>query len=191
MFAYKLINSHKYNALPMTMTLDLEVASFRSKTASMISSHGIEPWKARMCERTVYNHAVRTARSMRIVRAWTNDKFRTLYKNRLRSIIRNLGYPVLKDMLSAPSPNWTEISELDVVKMRPIRWQALIDAKVERDENLYAPHTGNTDMFVCGRCKRQGKKANNCSYYQLQTRSADEPMTTFVSCLECGARWKC
>ena len=27
-------------------------------------------------------------------------------------------------------------------------------------------------------------------YIQLQTRSADEPMTTFVLCLECGNRWK-
>ena len=35
-----------------------------------------------------------------------------------------------------------------------------------------------------------GKQINNCSHYQLQTRSADEPMTTFVSCQECGHRWK-
>ena len=25
---------------------------------------------------------------------------------------------------------------------------------------------------------------------QVQTRSADEPMTTFVLCNECGNRWK-
>ena len=41
-------------------------------------------------------------------------------------------------------------------------------------------------MFTCGRCK-----SDQTTYYQLQTRSADEPMTTFVSCLECGNRWKC
>ena len=45
---------------------------------------------------------------------------------------------------------------------------------------------GNTDMFTCYKCK-----STNCSYYQLQTRSADEPMTTYVTCLECGQRWKC
>jgi len=42
-----------------------------------------------------------------------------------------------------------------------------------------------TGMFRCGKCKK-----NNCTYFQMQTRSADEPMTTFVSCLECGKRWK-
>jgi hypothetical protein len=25
----------------------------------------------------------------------------------------------------------------------------------------------------------------------LQTRSADEPMTTFVTCIACGCRWRC
>jgi transcription elongation factor S-II len=41
-----------------------------------------------------------------------------------------------------------------------------------------------TEGFKCGRC---GKR--NCTYNQLQTRSADEPMTTFVLCLECGNRF--
>uniref|UniRef100_A0A7E4UNI4 Transcription elongation factor n=1 Tax=Panagrellus redivivus TaxID=6233 RepID=A0A7E4UNI4_PANRE len=42
-----------------------------------------------------------------------------------------------------------------------------------------------TDMFKCGKCHQ-----NNCTYNQLQTRSADEPMTTFVFCRSCGNRWK-
>ncbi|KAG2422773.1 hypothetical protein HXX76_015793 [Chlamydomonas incerta] len=42
-----------------------------------------------------------------------------------------------------------------------------------------------TDMFQCGRCKQR-----KTTYYQLQTRSADEPMTTFVTCTNCGQRWK-
>ena len=39
------------------------------------------------------------------------------------------------------------------------------------------------ELFKCGKC---GKK--NCTYNQIQTRSADEPMTTFVLCNECGNR---
>lgn len=57
-------------------------------------------------------------------------------------------------------------------------------------ENLSEAQTAvnagtETDMFVCGKCK--GKK---CTYTQLQTRSSDEPMTTFVFCMDCGNRWK-
>ena len=43
----------------------------------------------------------------------------------------------------------------------------------------------STDAFKCGKCKQRA-----CTYYQLQTRSADEPMTTFITCVNCGNRWK-
>ncbi|XP_078445509.1 transcription elongation factor TFIIS-like [Wolffia australiana] len=48
-----------------------------------------------------------------------------------------------------------------------------------------APAKATTDQFKCGRC---GKRKT--TYYQLQTRSADEPMTTFVTCVECNNHWK-
>ena len=44
---------------------------------------------------------------------------------------------------------------------------------------------GTTEQFKCGRCGQR-----KCTYYQLQTRSADEPMTTFVRCVVCYNRWK-
>nr|GFC98141.1 transcription elongation factor TFIIS-like [Tanacetum cinerariifolium] len=47
------------------------------------------------------------------------------------------------------------------------------------------PPKATTDEFRCGRC---GKR--KCTYYQLQTRSADEPMTTFVTCVNCDNHWK-
>jgi len=45
---------------------------------------------------------------------------------------------------------------------------------------------GMTDMFRCGKCHQR-----KCTYYQMQTRSADEPMTTFVTCLNCNNKFKC
>jgi transcription elongation factor S-II len=38
------------------------------------------------------------------------------------------------------------------------------------------------------RCNKCGQK--KVTYTQAQTRSADEPMTTFCTCLNCGNRWK-
>lgn len=40
-------------------------------------------------------------------------------------------------------------------------------------------------QFPCGKCK-----SLTTTYFQMQTRSSDEPMTTFVNCLNCGNRWK-
>lgn len=42
-----------------------------------------------------------------------------------------------------------------------------------------------TDQFKCGRCGQR-----KTTYYQMQTRSADEPMTTYVTCTNCHNRWK-
>lgn len=47
------------------------------------------------------------------------------------------------------------------------------------------PPKATTDQFKCGRC---GKR--KCIYSQMQTRSADEPMTTFVTCVICQKHWK-
>jgi transcription elongation factor S-II len=55
----------------------------------------------------------------------------------------------------------------------------------ERRSDL-TPHVTVTDAFRCGKCRER-----QCSYYQMQTRSADEPMTTFVRCVKCGNRWRC
>jgi DNA-directed RNA polymerase subunit M/transcription elongation factor TFIIS len=67
-------------------------------------------------------------------------------------------------------------------EMSPEKWDKLIEDKKIRDENKYEPKLeASTDKFTCRKCY-----SKKCTYYQLQTRSADEPMTTFVTCLDCG-----
>jgi transcription elongation factor S-II len=39
--------------------------------------------------------------------------------------------------------------------------------------------------LICGKCK-----GRNTEYTQKQTRSADEPMTVFALCNDCGHRWR-
>ena len=80
-----------------------------------------------------------------------------------------------------------ELVSLEPQYTFPEHWKPLIDEKSKRDRVLYEINKEMaTDVYKCSRC---GKR--ECSYYQLQTRSADEPMTTFVTCLNCGKRWKC
>jgi DNA-directed RNA polymerase subunit M/transcription elongation factor TFIIS len=57
--------------------------------------------------------------------------------------------------------------------------QAGITIREKMDENFKG-------AFKCSKCKSE-----KTTYYQMQTRSADEPMTTFVTCHNCSKRWKC
>ena len=57
---------------------------------------------------------------------------------------------------------------------------------MKRDVSKFNTNTqASTDMFTCRKCK-----SKRCTYYELQTRSADEPATIFVTCLDCGKNWK-
>ena len=72
-------------------------------------------------------------------------------------------------------------------QLYPEKWKSLVDAKIQRDINATkVDFSAATDDFQCWKCK-----SRKCTYYQLQTRSADEPMTTFVCCLSCANRWRC
>ena len=72
------------------------------------------------------------------------------------------------------------------VDRHPERWMSKLKEVAEKDKALYSRKTTASAQMYCSGCKRK----TNCDYYQLQTRSADEPMTTFVTCLECDKRWK-
>jgi DNA-directed RNA polymerase subunit M/transcription elongation factor TFIIS len=63
------------------------------------------------------------------------------------------------------------------------------DRELERENMLKAQvpmaQKSISDSLQCGKCKEK-----KVSYSQAQTRSADEPMTTFCECTVCGNRWK-
>ena len=138
-------------------------------------------------EKGIYNNAVKIAKKKNIVRKWDNKVFVMLYVNRLRMIISNLKNKEVKDKIISGEINIRDLSNATHLELLPNKWKALIEAKLKRDESLTTVNlSAATDEFKCYKCKKR-----KCTYYQLQTRSADEPMTTFVSCLVCGNRWKC
>jgi transcription elongation factor S-II len=75
---------------------------------------------------------------------------------------------------------------MTAIDMCPQRWKAAIEKIIEMEKKLYAKNTAASIFMWCSSCKKKAK----CDYYQMQTRSADEPMTTFVTCLECDKKWK-
>ena len=99
----------------------------------------------------------------------------------------NLKQPALVERIMTKSVKSHEVAFMTHYDIIPEKWSQLLSDKKIREENIYAPKLmASTDSFTCRKCK-----SKECNYYQLQTRSADEPMTTFVTCISCGNRWKC
>jgi|TARA_R110001599_G_scaffold218310_1_gene416609 transcription elongation factor S-II len=138
-------------------------------------------------EKGIYNFSIKEAKDRNVVKKWDNVYFTHLYFDRLRTVIANLKNPNLRDKISSKEIKAHKLAFMSHQEMMPERWQKMVDEKKIRDQNRAAPKLeASTDNFTCRKCK-----SKECSYYQLQTRSADEPMTTFVTCLPCGNRWKC
>jgi len=138
-------------------------------------------------EKAVYNYTIREATQRKIVKKWENRSFAHIYVDRTRTIwinLKNTGF--LQKLLSK------EISPHDAAfmthqEMNETHWQELIEKKKILDANRFNNNNAeaSTTLFTCSRCK-----SNKCTFYSLQIRSCDEGETIFVSCTNCGKRWK-
>lgn len=137
-------------------------------------------------EKGVFNYAIKEANSKKIIKKWENRYFVQLYLDRLRSLYLNLKNEELLSQLKNKEITPQTFAFMTHQEMNPEHWRVLIDKKIKRDANKYTTNIkASTDMFTCKKCK-----SKRCTYYELQTRSADEPATIFVTCLDCGKNWK-
>ena len=159
---------------------------FRSNIRKKLEAIIKDEKNALNLEKGVFNYSLKEADQRKVIKKWDNAFFVQIYLNHLRSIMTNLNADILKQIGDATlKPH--QVAFMTHHEMRPEKWSALIDAKSKRDKNKFEVNmAAATDTFTCRKCK-----SNQCTYYQMQTRSADEPMTTFVCCIKCSARWKC
>lgn len=124
---------------------------------------------------------------------WANKVFWNTYRSKAISLYENLR----TDGTVTNTENWAKkllsrevdpkaFVDMPAEELCPSRWKAALDKIVEAEIRLYSKNVSAAIYLYCSRCKKKSK----CDYYQMQTRSADEPMTTFVTCLECDREWK-
>lgn len=113
------------------------------------------------------------------------------YKNRVRSRVANLKdtkNPTLRTNFISGAITAQQLAKMTPEEMASDEMKKLRDKFVKEainDAQLATVQGTHTDLLKCGKCRKR-----NCTYNQIQTRSADEPMTTFVLCNSCGHRWK-
>jgi transcription elongation factor S-II len=124
---------------------------------------------------------------------WANKVFWNAYRDKSISIYENIrpdGYVNNKhnwaEKLNSGEVEPKTFVEMPPEEVCPSRWKDALDKMIETEIKLYSKNMDAAIYLYCSRCKKKSK----CDYYQLQTRSADEPMTTFVTCLECDREWK-
>jgi len=142
-------------------------------------------------EAIIYKNCIQSVKKMNIVPDWKNSQFVNYYIRKIRHISINLNpnsyieNKKLYERYRAGETSMDEIIVLTETELFPERNRELAEKMFLREQRLLEGNrAAASDQFLCGRChKRQ------CTYYELQTRSADEPMTIFIQCVNCGKRW--
>tara|TARA_B110000977_G_scaffold178745_1_gene236679 strand:- start:3319 stop:3750 length:432 start_codon:yes stop_codon:yes gene_type:complete len=123
--------------------------------------------KAENVEKSIFNYTIQFATSHGVQKSWNDRYFIHVYKIKACNVLEILTPHTILGIedktLSAKNIAFDKECVADVVDQSDI-----------------------TDgIFQCRVC---GSKKT--TYYSLQTRSADEPMTNFITCVNCKHRWK-
>jgi DNA-directed RNA polymerase subunit M/transcription elongation factor TFIIS len=129
-------------------------------------------------ETAILTKCVKDAHAWFIDQAWENPVFLNMYRNRAIDLYR---YRQLIPTMSAEA-----FANSTPMLQNPDRWAEIVRTTDDKDKATHSKKQTASIFMFCRRCKKETR----CDYYQMQTRSADEPMTTFVSCLECDLKWK-
>ena len=158
-----------------------------SKFNTLLNDEGI----SREIEDSIYNYTISNLNTKGITVNIGDKHFKRIYVNKILTLYNNLDKNsyVKNDFfltrLYNKEFNIKEIAFLSPQEINKEHWKKYIDRQYANDEFLYSRTAGiRTSDYKCGRCKEK-----KCTYYQLQVRSSDEPMTTFINCLNCGNKW--
>lgn len=168
----------------------------RTQTISQITTllqkntvTGVDP---KELERSIYNACITEALMRHVTCHWKNTLFQHIYQTKVRHIIGNLipsSYvenTKLIEELQSGKYTLEALCALDTYSICNNRWRDFIHRRGQREKRqLEGNKAMATDQFYCGQCHKR-----ECTYYEMQTRSADEPMTIFITCLNCGKHWR-
>jgi hypothetical protein len=161
-------------------------------TSKLISKCGLDEITSKDIEIGIFNWTLKEADILMIVKNWKCARFQILYKDKCISILSNLqpevlGNTRLRDRMMVDKeflPHHLPFMKPENVF--PERWEAILDEQMKKDMNIMERKPcAMTAEFKCGKCKKR-----ECVYQEVQVRSADEPMTLFITCLNCGNKWK-
>jgi DNA-directed RNA polymerase subunit M/transcription elongation factor TFIIS len=188
------------------------------------------PAVARNVERSIYNYAVQktreasetsnntmkspeTAKSIEYRASqnstWECRSFRSRYRHKLIHLLASFKRGNIVEALKEGKLKIRELANYPPEILEPnglySKTAFKLKAKEMAMESSRAKEQDYEGLFKCGKCK-----STKTTYYQMQTRSADEvsqysvivlnwytdsptqqPMTTFVTCTGCGNKWKC
>ncbi len=203
--SHALSGYEKQNVLLMAQShnelqVDAPIADIRQRNKCihrfkfLIDSADMSADQIKELEKEIYQTTLEDAKKKHIFAHWDNKLFVEIYIQRQLKLFSNLhpaspvGNKSLLERLKHKGIPLNTLARMSDIDLYPENWERLRELQDIREQKWLEGNTSRkTDLFKCGRCG-----GRECSYYELQTRSADEPMTIFITCLnkDCGKKWR-
>lgn len=159
---------------------------------TMLNEHSIHDVSTANLEQKIYEASLKDSIYRHVTPHWDNKLFQHLYEVKVRHILGNLiptTYIANETLLTALRNGTFTIDSICTASTYDLdndRWKDFIHRRAQREKRqLEGNKAMATDQFLCTRCHKR-----ECTYYEMQTRSADEPMTIFITCINCGKHWR-
>ena len=143
-------------------------------------------------EKSIYNYTIKLSKEKNINRYWSNEVFKNIYLSKIKSIYVNIDKDSyikntnFLDRIKNKEIDISNIAYLEIYDIYPENWKYLLEIQSKQDKIKYElKPEAMTNLYKCRKCG-----CKETSYYEVQTRSADEPMTQFITCLNCNNRWR-
>ena len=143
-------------------------------------------------EKAIFLWTIQRCKTLSTTPSWENSVFRHIYKQRwatIKVLLDNPECPLKGRIVEKSIKSW-QVPAMNPCELWPKGpYDTLKHERKVREKHLEALNAEDKEsyvgMFKCGKCKSM-----KTTYYQMQTRSADEPLTTYVTCMNCEKRWK-
>ncbi len=140
-------------------------------------------------EKGVFNKAIDICKNNNLPLKWSTKEFTQCYSKNARKILANISYTPnsneFKNNILNGKYEYYDIVNLSHEQMDPEYWASIKINNMNKHISSSKEEVAD-GIFTCNACK-----SKKTVYYQMQTRSADEPMTTYVTCTNCNKKWKC
>ena len=175
------------------MSTAFNVQAVRNKVAARFASTLEDRELGKKLEIVLWNDTLRRCQEDRIPLEWSpsfSKSFRERYTTRAISLdVYNLKKnQTLNANIRSQTVGLKTFVRMMPWEMNPEFWTPVFERvayKALRKQLTVDLATVPEGAFTCSKCK-----SKKTTFYEMQTRSADEPMTVFIQCINCGKRWK-
>jgi DNA-directed RNA polymerase subunit M/transcription elongation factor TFIIS len=139
-------------------------------------------------ENSCLNEAIRKSREEDMRRTWDDKNFVNLYHGVCYLFAMNLDNEVnanankLMNLIVHGYFPIHNIASMSCKELCPEKYESILERIKRRNAAKHVIRTSS--LYTCGRCKSKTTISEG-----KQTRSLDEPLTYFITCVNCGNNW--